>query len=318
MSNILEWPLPYFKDMIMELRHLRYFLVVAEEQHITRAAQRLGMQQPPLSTQIKQLETELGASLFTRTARGVILTTAGRAFLEDAKAILASVERAAERTAEITHGRRGRLSAGFTTSAILHPFVRRVVRAFREAYPAVELDLDEGNAAELIRSVAEGAMAVGFLRMPVSRPPGVAFVELLREDLLVALPIGHPLSGEAGALDLGALSKERFILVRRPGAPGIYENVIAACRAAGFEPSIAAEVPHMLTNVNLVAAGAGVSVVPASMREIGLRDVHYRRLDATPPLTAPLTVAYLTDSDDPILANMLAMARAHAEREPPA
>src|SRR5271156_1817319 len=163
MSNILEWPLPYFKDMIMELRHLRYFLVVAEEQHITRAAQRLGMQQPPLSAQIKQLETELGASLFTRTARGVILTTAGRAFLEDAKAILASVARAAERTAEITNGRRGRLSAGFTPSAILHPFVRRVVRAFREAYPAVELDLDEGNAAELIRSVAEGTMAVGFL-----------------------------------------------------------------------------------------------------------------------------------------------------------
>jgi DNA-binding transcriptional LysR family regulator len=301
--------------MTMELRHLRYFLVVAEERHITRAAFRLGMQQPPLSAQIRQLETELGASLFIRTARGVVLTTAGQAFLEDAKAILASVDRAAARTVQIAHGRLGRLSVGFTTSAILHPFVRRIMRAFRETYPAVELALDEGNAAKLTRSVASGAMAAGFLRIPVERPPGVAFVELLHEDLLAVLPIGHPLCGGSDTLDLGELSQERFILVRQRGAPGIYENLIAACRAVGFEPSIAAEVPHMLTNVNLVAAGAGISVVPASMSDIRLRDVRYCRLRATPPLTAPLTLAYLTNNGDPILANMLGMTRELAETE---
>ena len=299
----------------MELRHLRYFVVVAEERHITRAALRLGMQQPPLSFQIRQLETELGADLFIRTARGVVPTAAGQAFLEDARAILASVDRAAARTGRIARGHLGRLSVGFTTSAILHPFVRHLMRVFRETYPAVELDLDEGNAAKLTTSVASGAMAAGFLRIPVERPPGVAFVELLHEDLLVVLPVGHPLSGRSDALDLSELARERFILVRRPGAPGIYENVIAACRAAGFEPSIVAEVPHMLTNVNLVAAGAGISVVPASMSEIGLRDVHYCRLRATPPLSAPLTLAFLADNGDPILANMLAMARALAEAE---
>jgi len=302
--------------MAMELRHLRYFVVVAEERHITRAALRLGMQQPPLSLQIRQLETELRASLFTRTPKGVVLTAAGRAFLEDARAILASVNRAAARSAQITRGLLGRLSVGFTTSAILHPFVRRVMRVFRETYPAVELELDEGNAATLTRSVASGAVAAGFLRIPVEHPPGVAFVELLQEELLVVLPISHPLAGAGDALDLHALARERFILVRRPGAPGIYENVIAACRAAGFEPNIAAEVPHMLTNVNLVAAGAGISIVPASMNEISLRDLRYCRLRATPPLTAPLTMAYLSDNTDPILANMLAMVRELARTEP--
>lgn len=293
----------------MELRHLRYFVTVAEERHITRAAVRLGMQQPPLSLQIKQLETELGACLFIRTARGVQLTAAGETFLEEAKAILASVDHAATRTLQVAQGRLGRLSVGFTTSAILHPFVRRIMRVFRETYPAVELDLDEGNAAKLTQSVASGAISAGFLRIPVNRPSGLAFVELLQEDLLVVLPSGHPLGSGPEPLDLAELARERFILVRQPGAPGIYENVIAACRAAGFEPSIAAEVPHMLTNVNLVAAGLGVSVVPASMSQIDLQDVRYRRLRVTPLLTAPLTMAHRTDDADPILANMLAIAR---------
>ena len=273
------------------------------------------MQQPPLSAQIKQLETELGASLFIRTPRGVVLTPAGQVFLEDATAILAAVDRAAARTAQIAHGQLGRLAIGFTTSALLHPFVRRIMRVFRETYPAVELDLDEGNAAKLTRSVARGTMAAGFLRIPVERPPGVAFVELLQEELLVVLPVGHRLSGRSNALDLGELARERFILVRQHGAPGIYENVVAACRAAGFEPSIAAEVPHMLTNVNLVAVGAGISVVPASMSQIGLQDVRYCRLRAAPPLTAPLTMAALSDNGDPILANLLAIARDLAAAE---
>jgi DNA-binding transcriptional LysR family regulator len=293
----------------MELRHLRYFVAVAAEGHITRAAARLGMQQPPLSLQIQQLEAEVGTALFVRTARGVTLTAAGETYLADAKAILASVERAGARAAQVARGQEGRLTVGFTTSAILHPFVRRILWLFREAYPAIELDLHEGNAATLTRSVAGSAMAAGFLRIPVDRPPGIAFVELEHEDLLLVLPAGHPLAaGGDTPIELAALARERFILVRQPGAPGIYGNVIAACRAAGFEPSIAAEVPHMLTNVNLVAAGVGISVVPASMRQINLQDVRYRRLRTSPPLTAPLTMLSRSDNPDPILANMARIA----------
>jgi len=292
----------------MELRHLRYFVAVAEERHITRAAVRLGIQQPPLSMQIHNLEAELGADLLVRTPRGVELTAAGEAFLEDAKAILKSVERAAARTQRIARGHHGSLAVGVTTSAILHPFVRRILRLFRQTYPQVELALDEGNAATLSRAVTAGSVAAGFLRIPVDRPAGVAFVELLHEELLVVLPAEHPLAGGPDTvIELGQLAREPFILVRLPGAPGIYENIIAACRAAGFEPSIAAEVPHMLTNVNLVAAGAGVSVVPGSMSQIALPDVCYRRLRTA--VTAPLTLAFVESNRDPILANLLGMAR---------
>jgi DNA-binding transcriptional LysR family regulator len=149
------------------------------------------------------------------------------------------------------------------------------------------------------------------LRVPVARPPELAFIELLQEELLVVLPAGHRLlarRGKAG-LDLRELAEERFILVRRPGAQGIYENLILACRAAGFEARVVAEVAHMLTNINLVAAGAGVSVVPASMREVNLRQVGYRRLQATPGLTAPLTLGHVADDASPVLHNFITTTR---------
>lgn len=298
----------------MELRHLRYFVAVAEERHITRAAVRLGMQQPPLSQQIKALETELGVTLLTRGARGVEVTVAGQAFLDDAYAILESVSRARARTLRTARGQEGKLSIGLTTSAALHPFVPTVIRAFRQAYPRVELDLHENAAAGLTEAVMRRDIQVAVLRVPVARPAELAFLELLEEELLVVLPVGHPLLCGRGrdGVELRDLARERFILVRRPGAPGIYENVIQACRAAGFEPHVVAEVPHMLTNINLVAAGEGISMVPASMREVNLRQVGYRSLRTTPRLTAPLTLAYLSSSMDPLLLNLIALARTMA------
>ncbi len=296
----------------MELRHLRYFVAVAEERHITRAAARLGIQQPPLSLQIQQLEAELGAPLLLRTPRGVELTQAGAAFFEDAKAILLSVERAAARTAQIVRGHVGRLAIGFTTSAILHPFVPGLIRDFQASYPEVQLDLREDNAAGLIRAAKAGAVAAALLRIPVERPPALAFLELAHEPLMLVLPAFHRLAAASTAVRLAELAGERFVLVRLPGAPGIYANVLAACRAEGFEPAIAAEVPHMLTNVSLVAAGVGISVVPASTSEIGLRGVRYRRLIAKPALTAPLTLAHRAGNADPILANLIAAAWAMA------
>ena len=173
----------------------------------------------------------------------------------------------------------------------------------------MELDLHENAAADLTEAIMRRDIQVACVRAPVARPAELAFLELLHEELLVVLPVGHGLIGD-GAVDLKDLAQERFILVRRPGAPGIYENVIHACRAAGFEPHIAAEVPHMLTNINLVAAGEGISIVPASMREVNLRQVVYRPLRTSPKLTAPLTLAYLSDNQDPLLSNFIAIVRA--------
>ena len=294
----------------MELRHLRYFVAVAEERHITRAALRLGIQQPPLSLQIKALEAELGFTLFVRAARGVSLTPAGEAFLEDARGILTSVGQAAVRGQRVAQGHAGRLSLGFATSAALHPMVPGVIRAFRDLYPDVELDLRENAAADLTEDVQQRAIQAALIREPVTQPPELAFSELSREPLLAVLPSGHRLlKGPPGrALDLRDLAGERFILVRRPGAPGIYGNVVAACRAEGFDPLIAAEVPHMLTNINLVAAGVGVSFVPASMREVNVRQVGYRRIRSGIPLTAALTLVWLAREEGPLLKNLVAVA----------
>lgn len=294
----------------MDLRHLRYFVAVAEERHITRAAHRLGIQQPPLSQQIHALEAEIGGKLFVRVPRGVELTDAGRLLLAEAYDILASVERAGAIARQAVGGHVGKLSIGFTTSAVLHSLVPDIIRAFREALPNVVLDLQEGNAAVLTEQVQAGALDAGFLRVPVARPTGLNFLRLLDEELVVVLPVGHPLADTAHyPLELVSLAAERFILVRRPSAPGIYANLMQACREAGFEPRVVAEVAHMLTNINLVAAGVGISLVPAAMREINLRQVVYAPIRQAPGLAAPLTLVFPARARSPVLERFLALTR---------
>jgi DNA-binding transcriptional LysR family regulator len=295
----------------MELRHLRYFVMVAEERHFTRAAARLHMQQPPLSQQIRALETELGFELFKRHPKGVDLTTGGAVFLEEAKAILARVQDASRRAARVATGVEGTLTIGFTSSAAAHPLIPRVIRAYREQYPAVSITLEEGNAGRLTERASVGELEVGILRAPVSRPDGIDFHRLLVEELLWVLPVGHPaLAASAGAVDIQAMRNEPFILVRRPGAPGMYANLLRACEAAGFEPRVAFEVERMLTNVSLVAAGEGVSVVPASMRDIHRESVVYRRIaGARPRLVAPLTLVCRSFNQSPALQNFIILAR---------
>ncbi|MFL9811878.1 LysR family transcriptional regulator [Stutzerimonas sp. VN223-3] len=295
----------------MELRHLRYFVMVAEEKHFTRAAARLNMQQPPLSQQIRALEDELGFDLFKRHPKGVDLTTGGAVFLDEAKAILASVQAGSRRAARVAKGVEGTLAISFTSSAAAHPLIPRIIRAFREQYPAVSITLDEGNAGRLTKRAMAGQLDVGILRAPVSRPDGIEFHRLLVEELLMVLPIGHPtLADHPEAIELQAIRDEPFILVRRPGAPGMYANLLRACRAAGFEPHVAFEVERMLTNVSLVAAGEGVSVVPASMRDIHSESVVYRRiLGARPRLVAPLTLICRGFNQSPALQNFIVLAR---------
>jgi DNA-binding transcriptional LysR family regulator len=300
----------------MELRHLRYFIMVAEERHFTRAAARLNMQQPPLSQQIRALEDELGFELFKRHPKGVDLTTGGAVFFEEAKAVLARVQHGARRAARVATGVEGTLSIGFTSSAAAHPLIPRIIRAYREQYPAVSITLEEGNAGRLTERASAGELEVGILRAPVVRPEGIDYHRLLVEELLWVLPVGHgALGATAGAIDIKTLRDEPFILVRRPGAPGMYANLLQACQAAGFEPRVAFEVERMLTNVSLVAAGEGVSVVPASMRHIHRESVVYRRIvGARPRLVAPLTLVSRHFNQSPALQNFIVLARHLAKR----
>jgi DNA-binding transcriptional LysR family regulator len=301
----------------MELRHLRYLIAVADEGSVTRAAARLGIQQPPLSQQIQALETELGIALFVRHPKGVAPTPGGAALLDEARAIIARVERASVRAVRVADGSEGSLTIGLTSSVVAHRLAPDIIRAHREAFPAVTLEVREGNAADLTAAVTAGDIDVAFVREPVARPAELAYRSLLEEPMLLVLPHGHRAAGAARAaraVRLKTLADEPFILVRRPGAPGMYANLITACHRLGFAPRIATEVSHMGTNIMLVAAGVGVSVVPASMRDTHRDLVTYHRLADAPELVAPLTLAHRRDSPNPVIAPFLTLCASLARK----
>jgi DNA-binding transcriptional LysR family regulator len=177
--------------MTMELRHLRYIIAVAEEGHITRAAERLGIQQPPLSRLIKAVEQEIKVQLFRRVPRGVELTDAGRTFLDGARATFANLDRTLESARRTARGEQGRISVAFTGSIAFHPLVPRVIREFRETFPLVAVTLAEGNPAELIECIEGDRLDAAFIRMNSAKPEGLVFHPLLVEPMVVALPEGH-------------------------------------------------------------------------------------------------------------------------------
>ncbi|MGZ5224456.1 MAG: LysR substrate-binding domain-containing protein [Burkholderiales bacterium] len=303
----------------MELRHLRYFIAVAEERSFTRAAVRLGIQQPPLSQQVQALEYELRMKLFERLPRGVELTPGGAVFLEEARAVLAGLDRGASRALRTADGQEGAISVGFTSSVTAHRLAPEIIRTYRYSYPNVALDFHEGNAADLTEAVTRSELDAAIVRAPVAQPAELVFHCLLDEELLIALPVKHPLAlqkhGRAQrGLSLTALANEPFILVRRPGAPGMYANLIAACNQLGFSPRIAAQVGHMLTNIMLVAAGVGVSAVPASMRDTHTDSVAYRDLVQVPRLIAPITLIHRREETNPAASRFIAITKRLARK----
>lgn len=297
----------------MELRHLRYFVAVAEEGHVTRAAERLNMQQPPLSQQIRALEGELDAQLFRRKPRGVELTHAGRALLADARAILARVDEASAGARRAARGEDGRIAVGFTSSAPFHPFVPRALRAFRDAFPRVSLNLEESGTAELVEALRRERIDAAFVRTRVTDPSGLAVSLLLEEPMRVALPSGHPLArgkhDEGPAVALKALAAETFVAYRRASGPGLYDAVIAAAYAAGFTPQIGQEAPRIVSTLNLVAAGLGVSLVPASLARMRLDGIVFCKLKGAAQPKAPLYLASRRGDASPILRRLLEVIR---------
>src|SRR5215510_457117 len=282
------------EESLMELRHLRYFVAVAHEGHVTRAAEKLGLQQPPLSQQIRALEREVDAQLFQRHPRGVTLTDAGRSFLTDAEAILAEVEHAKIRARRTARGETGRIAVGFTTSAPFHPLVARAIREFRARRPDVSFVLAEESSADMVSGLRDGRLDVAFIRSGLVDPEGVPVHELLHEDMAAAFPARHPLSRRP-RLTLKDLADETFILYRRPDGRGLYDVIIAACSEAGFSPHVGQEAPRIVSTLNLVAAGLGITIVPASLSRLPLEGVTYRPLRGRPPLKVPLSLASRRD-----------------------
>jgi DNA-binding transcriptional LysR family regulator len=277
---------------MIDLRRLVAFVTVVEEAHITRAAEKLGMQQPPLTRLLQGLEAELGVLLLHRTPRGVHPTEAGRALLEEARVVLAHAKRMEEVVRKVARGEQGRLAVGFTSSAALHPFVPAALRHFREMLPGVSMSLEEAGTGELVNALLHEQLDAAFVRSPVSKVPGLMVDDVLDEPMIAALPAGHRLASNRGTpLSLADLANDAFILYRRPAGPGLYDAILAACWGAGFSPTIVQEAPRLTATLSLVAAGLGVSIVPASMQRLGGEEVAYRPLTDCQGLSAPLHLA---------------------------
>ena len=299
----------------MELRHLRYFIAVAEEGHITRAAERLGIQQPPLSLQIKAMEQELDVQLFRRKARGVELTDAGRALLDDARTIIANLDHAFETTRRTARGEQGNICVGVTPTCMYHPFVPQVIRAFREAFPRVLLKLEESRSTELFQRVADERIDAAFVRIPPADPGGLVLDELLEEPMVVALPDGHALArGNSNtAIALKALANETFIIYGGQHGPGIHAVAFRAFQAAGFSPAVGQQAPHLASTLNLVAVGLGVSFVPASLQRMRMDGVAYRRLEGSVKLAAALNLASRRGDPSVVVRNFRELAKRSAK-----
>ncbi|MEH7905716.1 LysR family transcriptional regulator [Rhizobium laguerreae] len=289
----------------MELRHLRYFLAVAEEGNFTRAAGKLGIGQPPLSQQIRDLEGEVGAALFHRVPHGAELTAAGTAFLGEAKAPVAAAEKAKLAAQSANRGETGRLSLGFTASSAFNPVVSTTIRRFRARWPEVQLSLTEMNTLALMQKLERGELDATFMRPSLDDPAGIRLRRLPDEPMVIALPASHSLARRS-ELPLAALADEPFILFPRLVGLSLYDDVVLACRKAGFELTVAQEAPQISSVVNLVAADLGVSIVPASISQIKLEGVAYRPIEG-PPAVARLALATLKTHRSPVTENLISL-----------
>jgi len=292
----------------MELRHLRYFVAVAEELNFTRAAKRLRISQPPLSLQIRQLEKELGTPLFRRLTRGIELTDAGKLLLEQARSILKQVEDAAVGVRGRGRGETGRVIVG-ANGACFHPLVLKVLYECMTRYPSltVAVEVEVTNTSLLIAWLRTGQIDACLISLPIDDSEGLAIEPLIDEDCVIALPHRHALANSASA-SLASLAKEKFVLFHRSFNPGMYDSIFATCRRAGFSPKLDQEVGQIVIVIPVVAAGFGVSIVPRSFSEIHLHGVKYVDIDGDAPL-ATLALAYRHDERSPAIKNTVKAAR---------
>jgi DNA-binding transcriptional LysR family regulator len=294
-------------DTGMELRHLRYFIAVAEEGNVTRAAERLGIGQPPLSQQIMALERALDVQLFHRTGHGVVPTEAGKTLLVDAKRLLNDAQEAVLNAQRAGRGETGHLNLGLTASAAFHPIVRSLIRAYRGAYPGVGLTLTEDTTAQLLDLLDDGRLDLAFLRPGTRSFAGVVLHPIASEQFRAVLPVAHPLA-KRRRIPLSALASESFILIPRMDSPMLHDEILSACRHAGFDPLLGQQAPQLSSVVNLVSAEFGVSIVPASVGQIQAEGVVYVDITDAKAVTQ-LALASREDDSSAKVDNFLALAR---------
>jgi LysR family transcriptional regulator, benzoate and cis,cis-muconate-responsive activator of ben and cat genes len=289
----------------IELRHLRYFLAVAEELHFGRAARRLGISQPPLSLQIRQLESELGVQLFERTKRRVALTDGGRALLAEGKRLLSEFTNVAELVRRAAIGESGSLTVAFTAS-VMFETLPAIIRGFRARFPHVHVELREiGTGAQLV-ALRTGDLDIGFVRQP---PPDhqLQFETVMTERLVLALSRTHPFA-KRQTVKLRDVANEDWVLPPHDHTPGFHAQLMALCHEAGISPRVVQVSRELYTTVSLVDAGIGVTILPATMTTMGWKGVRYYPLQSKLGVTR-IAAAWRRDNVNPTLTGFLDIAR---------
>lgn len=293
----------------IDIRHLRYFVAVAEELHFGRAARRLGMTQPPLSLQIRQLEQSYGVMLFDRTNRAVALTAAGHVLLDEARALIAEFDGIGGIVQRAARGETGSLSVAFVGWVMFHT-LPRIIRRFREDFPSVRVELREESTAAQLVGLRSGEFDVGFLREP-PRDPELTTETLMKENLVLAISKRHPLASRK-RLRLSDLAHEDFVLFPPDLTPGLYARVLAVCAEAHVQPRIVQTSREIQTTISLVEAGLGVTIVPESVQQMAWRTVRYVPI-RSPNAATRIDVAWRPDNRNAVLPAFLEIARAEAE-----
>jgi DNA-binding transcriptional LysR family regulator len=294
----------------VELRHLRYFVTLAEELHFGRAASRLQISQPPLSQMVSRLEKELGVTLFSRSSRSVALTEPGRLFLAESRRTLSQAEHSVRVAKQARGGEVGHLELGFVPACGVFP---AAVRRFARRFPGVKLTLRHMCSAEQVSAVVHGALDAGFVHLPVDRD-GLVIEEVQSNALLVALPTGHALASRR-KIPWRGLSAQRFVGFPRVSAPEAYDALLLRLHEAGFHPDVVFETESLLARLRIVAAGLGVSLVPDYVAGLPRNGVVLRPLTAPAPRIG-IGVVHSASRVSPALAAFLAIVRELTHRPP--
>jgi len=292
----------------IDLRQLRYFVAVAEELHFGRAAERLGMAQPPLTQQIQKLERALGYRVFSRQARRTTLTEAGLVLLEEARRILFEVDQAIDHARRAGRGETGQLTVG-TPPSVMLTRLPAIIRKYRERFPAVRFVLREMSTTEIAAALLAGTLDIGFLR-EVSACGALPLETVLREFVVAILPAAHPLAA-APRLRLRQLSKEPFVLFPPQVGAAFYDKLISFCVDAGFTPRVVQEATQWQSVVTFVETGLGVSIAPAGVQKFRWKGVAYRQLAG---LETTVSVCWQSTRDSAAIAAFLNVARAEFSR----
>ncbi|RLM21701.1 transcriptional regulator [Brenneria alni] len=296
----------------MELRYLRYFVAVATARNFTRAAEYLGISQPPLSQQIRKLEHEIGTPLFKRLTRSVEMTEAGKVLYVDACQLLKLTDAAIDRARSIARGEAGSFNIGFSSSSSFHPTVLKLLHVYRQRYPDVSLNPCEENSPLLLTELHNKNLDVAFLRLPCDISSEFNSEILAEESMELALPADHPLHNKK-SVHLSELKQEQLIISPREVSPRLHDMIIRACYLSGYQPTLSQLAPQLPATIGMVSAGFGIAIIPKSLSCIKMGNVSYHTIEDA-RLKTQIIMVWRQHEHSPMIMNLVQLLRTHLRK----